>query len=186
MVKQGFGVIHMDLINPLAFLTYEEFPPLSRVREVIISVRSSVRPYDRQRIPDGPSIVTSLTNLGIDFCNRDRLTEAEEILVHAIKIQECINHPMHHGLLRPLITLGVVFSRQRRFEKAEPTLLRALVIVGKTDAKIEEHRLILANLMHLYDQLDRWEDRDRMNDYLSRLRQENPFLIKGRHSRPKE
>jgi hypothetical protein len=93
---------------------------------------------------------------------------------------------MHHDLLRPLITLGIVFSRQGRFEQAEPTFLRALMIVGKTDAKIEEHSLILANLMHLYDALNRWEDRDRMSDYLSRLFAENPFLIKDRHSRPNE
>ena len=176
----------MDVINPLVFLTYEEFPLLSRVRDVIISVRSSLRPYDRRQIPDGPLIVGSLTNLGINFCNGNRLTEAEEILVHAIKIQECINHAMHHDLLRPLITLGVVFSRQRRFDKAEPTFLRALVIVGKTDAKIEEHRLILVNLKHVYDELNRWEDRDRMDDYLTRLLTENPFVIKDRHSRPNE
>jgi len=176
----------MNAINPLAFLTYEEFPLLSRVRDVIISVRGSVRPHERRVIPDGPLIVTSLTNLGINFCNGNRLTEAEEIVAHAVRIQECINHPMHQDLLRPLITLGVVFSRQRRFERAEPTLMRALVIVGKTDAKIEEHKLILVNLMHVYHELNRWQDRDRMGDYLSRLLVENPFLVKDRPSRPDE
>lgn len=158
----------------------EEF--LSRVRDLI----SSVRPHERRHIPDGPLIVMLLTDLGINFCNGNRLTEAKEILLDAITIQECINHPMHHGLLSPLVALGVVFCRQRCFEKAEPTFLRALVIVGKTDAKIEEHRIVLVNLIHLYHQLNRLEDRDRMQNSLARLLAENPFLIKDRHSRPGE
>jgi hypothetical protein len=158
----------------------EEF--LSRVRDLI----SSVRPHERRHIPDGPLIVMLLTDLGINFCNGNRLTEAKEILLDAITIQECINHPMHHGLLPPLVALGMVFCRQRCFEKAEPTFLRALAIVGKTDAKIEEHRIVLVNLIHLYHQLNRLEDRDRMQNSLARLLRENPFLIKDRHSRPSE
>jgi hypothetical protein len=175
----------MEVDVPLAFLTHEEFSSLSRAREVIVSVRT-INLYDRRYIPDGPSIVASLTNLGIAFCKVNRLREAEEILLYAIKIQECIDHRMHQDLLRPLVTLGALFARQRRFDKAEPTLLRALMIVGKTDAKIDEHRLILVNLVHVYQELNRNDDRGRMKDCLTRLLDENPFVVKDRHSKPSD
>jgi tetratricopeptide (TPR) repeat protein len=170
----------MDRSEPLLFLTYEQFPLLSRVREVIISVRSSAGPYNRRPIPDGPLVVLSLTNLGMNFCNNNRFHEAEEIFGHAVRIQECIDHPMHQDLLRPLIGLGLVFSRQGRFEKAEPTLLRALTIVGKT-ARIEEHRATLTLLVYVYQALNRSADADRMQSYLTRLLEENPFVVRDRH-----
>jgi hypothetical protein len=171
---------------PLDFLSSEEFPQLSRAREIIISTRSNVGSFNRQQIPDAPWIVAELTNLGIDFSDGSRLFEAEEILVCAIKIQESINHPTHPDLLRPLITLGVVFAKQRRFPVAENTLLRALVIVGKADAKIEEHKLTLLNLIYVYRQQNRTEYEARMQDYLSRLLGENRFVIKEHHTQRKD
>jgi hypothetical protein len=170
------------LTNPLAFLTYEEFPFLSRVREILISIR----PHERRHIPDGPLIVMLLTALGIDFCNDDRVTEAEEILVDAITIQQCISHPTHHDLFPPLVALGVVFCQQGCFEKAEPTFWRALDVVAKTDGKIEEHRIALLNLIDFYHQLNRLEERVQMQRSLDRLDAENSFVIKDRHSRPSE
>lgn len=170
---------------PLYFLTLAEFPNLARARHVIISIRSQPS-YARQHIPDGPLLVASLTNLAIGFCNSNRLSEAEEVLLETIRIQECIEHRMHANLLRPLITLGAVLGRQRRFEQAEVTLLRALQIAGKTEALIEEHRLTLANLIYVYHAQSGSADEHRMRDYLSRLIGENPFVIKDRHSSPDE
>jgi len=167
----------------LAFVTIDEFPLLSRAREIIVLVQSR-NSYDRLSIPDGPTIVSSLLNLAIGFYNKESLPEAEELAAHALRIQECINHPMHRDLLRPLIMLGAVHSRQRQFDAAEKMFLRALVIVGKTDAQVEEHRLALANLCYVYQQLDRMHDLARMQSYLERLHQENPFLIKDRPSKP--
>jgi hypothetical protein len=177
----------MTLNVPLSFLTLEEFPTLSRVREIIISTRSVASgPCNRQHIPDGRLMVASLTNLGIIFSDSNRLSEAEEILMHAIKIQECTNHAMHPDLLRPLITLGVVLARQRHFAKAETTFLRALTIVGKADSRIEEHRLTLLNLIYVYHEQNRTETESQMREYLARLLGENPFVIKDRHSQPEE
>lgn len=167
----------MDL-GPLLFLNYEEFPLLARAREVIVSVRSAAA-YDRRHIPDGPLIVLSLTDLGMRFCSNSRLQEAEEIFGHAIKIQECMDHSMHQDLLRPLIGLGLVLARQGRFETAEYTLLRALTIVGKT-ARVEEHRATLVLLICVYQALNRQTDAAHMEGYLTRLIEENPFVIRDR------
>jgi hypothetical protein len=175
----------MEFNVPLLFLTYEEFPLLSRTREVIVSARNLTASFERLCIPDGTLIVDELTNLGIKFLDDNRLTEAEDLLLHAIKIQECIDHRMHYGLLRPLITLGALFAHQRRFEMAEPVLLRALMIVGKT-GKREEHRLTLINLIHVYHELNRPEDQARMHESLLRLFEENPFVVRDRYVDRKE
>jgi hypothetical protein len=177
--------------EPLSFLTHEEFPLLSRARKIILSTQTSKGPYVRLDIPDGSRIVVSLTNLGISFCNGNRLTQALEILIDAVRIQECINYPTHPDLLRPLLALGHVYSRQCQFAKAEEALLRALVIAGKTDSNIniiEEHRWVLVNLVGVYNQLiqNYVGKRDEMQRSLVRLDAENPFLIKDRHSRPDE
>jgi hypothetical protein len=176
----------MALNVPLAFLTLEEFPTLNRAREIIIALRSVAGAYNRQHIPDARLMVVSLTNLGIICSDSNRLSHAEEILIHAIKIHECTNHAMHPDLLRPLITLGVVFARQRHFEKAETTFLRALTIVGKTDSRIEEHRLTLVNLIYVYREQNRPESEMQIRGYLARLLGESPFVIKDRHSQPEE
>jgi hypothetical protein len=180
--------------EPLAFLTHEEFPPLSRVREVILSTQTSEGSYIRREIPDGTRIVMELTNLGISFCDGNRLTQAQEILIDAVRIQNCINHAMHPDLLRPLNALGVVYLRQCQFGEAEITLHRALQIAGNTYSHtniIEEHRNILINLIAVYDQLIQYHARQ-SNDYAGKRVEiqrslhslPNPYVITDRHSRP--
>jgi hypothetical protein len=165
---------------PLVFLTFDDLPRLARVREVILSVQSSAGRYDRRHLPDGPPIVSSLTNLGIRFCNGGRLSEAEEIFCHAIRIQETIAHRMHHDLIRPLLGLGAVLARRRHLAESEPIFLRALMIAAKAEARIEEHKLALRNLIYIYEILDRQERRNEMLNSLARLERENPFVVKDR------
>ena len=110
--------------------------------------------------PDGRhaiGIAGWLTDLGCNYFNEQCYEQAEELLGYAIELRERLQNHMHPDLTRPLASMGAVLAIAGRHREAEITLLRALVIVGKTE-KVADHRVILHNLVYVYEQQKRGED----------------------------
>lgn len=179
---------YVKIISFPAFLTEETFPLRARACNLLDqAIRSGPGGRcDRPLAYLDSLIVAALTNCGIELFKTKNFDEAQHVLATAIRIQEWLSHPFHEDLSEPLLTLAEIYLQQCRLDDAEPVFLRALGIVAKTDARIQQHEQALMGLIDILCMQGRRDEELQMRASLVRLHGENPFVIKDRPNRRSE
>jgi hypothetical protein len=113
----------------------------------------------------------SLHARGTSHFQNQNFVLAEEMFRLWVQETEARVHPMHAALVFPLGCLGWAIAAQGKFDQAERTLLRGLVIAGKArSAATKGHDVVLQGLIFVYERQSRTGDRTQMVDALERLR----------------
>lgn len=132
----------ITLSSLLARLLYRQ----SRFQESIITYKNVIRAARRWKLPFEEA--RACTNLGFFFVERERWYLAEVLCCHALEVFHTIDN--QHGIAHTHNHLGVLYTRQRRFDEAEQQLNQAQLTWRR---KQDEHGLMLSamNLGVLYN-----------------------------------